>query len=67
MYPGRERRHPASSSDHDRFTVHSRRQRLARVEYTITVTDTKTGQLKDYANTLGSFGSLGDTNALPLP
>ena len=40
---------------------------LTNVQYTIRVTDTQTGQFKDYTNTLGSFGSVGDTEAFAVP
>ena len=36
---------------------------LSNVGYTITVTDTETGDAKTYRNELGSFGSVGDTAA----
>ncbi len=38
---------------------------LSNVEFTLTVTDTVTGASKTYLNPLGSFGSNGDTTALP--
>jgi hypothetical protein len=37
---------------------------LSNVEYTITVTDTVTGQTKTYQNPLGNFASAADTSAL---
>jgi|GEM_PF-1611529 len=40
---------------------------LSNVEYTLRVTDTETGQVRDYTNTLGSFGSVGDTAAFSVP
>jgi hypothetical protein len=36
---------------------------LSSVEYTITVTDTQTGSVKEYRNPAGRFGSAGDTGA----
>jgi ELWxxDGT repeat protein len=36
---------------------------LSNVEYTITVTDTQTGAVKEYKNPSGQFGSAGDTGA----
>jgi len=36
---------------------------LSNVEYTITVTDTSTGQVRTYANPAGSLVSLADTSA----
>ncbi len=36
---------------------------LSNVEYTITVTDTQTGAVKEYKNPSGQFGSVGDTGA----
>ena len=36
---------------------------LSNVEYTITVTDHETGEMRPYFNPLGVFGSLGDTEA----
>ena len=36
---------------------------LSNVEYTITVTDTQTGSVKEYRNPAGQFGSVGDTEA----
>ncbi len=36
---------------------------LSNVEYTLTVTDTVTGQRKTYRNPAGNFGSRGDTDA----
>jgi hypothetical protein len=36
---------------------------LSNVQYTITVTDTQTGQVKTYFNPPGHFGSVGDTTA----
>jgi hypothetical protein len=36
---------------------------LSSVEYTITVTDTQTGSVKEYRNPAGRFGSVGDTGA----
>ncbi|HVS63368.1 MAG TPA: hypothetical protein VMT85_07675 [Thermoanaerobaculia bacterium] len=38
---------------------------LSNVEYTLTVDDSVTGNSKTYFNPLGSFGSVGDTSALP--
>lgn len=38
---------------------------LTNVEYTITVTDTETGQSVTYSNPAGQFGSKADTSALP--
>ncbi|MEO8189466.1 MAG: hypothetical protein ABI682_03915 [Acidobacteriota bacterium] len=38
---------------------------LSNVEYTMTVTDTVTGNVKTYVNPSGSFGSVGDTSAFP--
>ncbi len=38
---------------------------LSNVEYTMTVTDTVTGNVKRYVNPSGSFGSVGDTSAFP--
>ena len=38
---------------------------LSNVEYTITVTDTETGQAKRYRNPSGNFASVGDVEALP--
>jgi hypothetical protein len=38
---------------------------LSNVEFTLTVTDTVTGNSKSYVNPLGVFASLGDTAALP--
>ena len=40
---------------------------LSNVEYTITVTDVETGAVKRNVNPLGTFGSLGDTEALCVP
>ncbi len=40
---------------------------LSNVQYTLRVTDTETGQFKDYTNSLGSFGSVGDTEAFLVP
>ncbi len=37
---------------------------LSNVEYTITVLDTITGRVATYTNPAGSFGSVGDTNAI---
>ena len=36
---------------------------LTNVEFTLTVTDTHTGQTKIYQNPLGGFASVGDTSA----
>ncbi len=36
---------------------------LSNVEYTLTVTDTETGESREYHNPLGEFGSHGDTEA----
>jgi hypothetical protein len=36
---------------------------LTNVEFTLTVTDTVTGAVKQYQNPLGTFASVGDTNA----
>ena len=36
---------------------------LSNVEYTVTVTDTQTGAVKQYKNPAGQFGSVGDTGA----
>lgn len=36
---------------------------LSNVEYTLTIRDVETGTVKTYVNRLGSFGSVGDTNA----
>jgi ELWxxDGT repeat protein len=36
---------------------------LSSVEYTVTVTDTQTGSVKEYRNPAGQFGSVGDTGA----
>ena len=36
---------------------------LSSVEYTITVTDTQTGSVREYRNPAGRFGSAGDTGA----
>ncbi len=36
---------------------------LSNVQYTLTVTDTASGQVKTYTNPLGTFGSVGDTQA----
>ena len=36
---------------------------LSSVEYTVTVTDTRTGQVKRYVNPSGTFASVGDTSA----
>lgn len=38
---------------------------LSNVEYTITVTDTQTGDVKTYLNPSGRFASVGDTSAFP--
>ncbi len=38
---------------------------LSNVEYTITVTDTETDRIRTYLNSLGQFGSFGDTTAFP--
>ncbi|MEO8189467.1 MAG: hypothetical protein ABI682_03920 [Acidobacteriota bacterium] len=38
---------------------------LSNVEYTMTVTDSDTGQEKTYRNPAGNFGSTGDTSAFP--
>jgi hypothetical protein len=38
---------------------------LSNVEYTITVTDTATGQVKTYTNPSGNLGSVADTAAFP--
>ena len=40
---------------------------LSDVEYTVTVTDTVTGQTKRYHNPLHVFASTGDINAFPAP
>jgi hypothetical protein len=36
---------------------------LSNVEYTITVTDTQTGETKEYRNPSGQFASVADTGA----
>ena len=36
---------------------------LSNVEFTLTVTDTETGAVKSYENPLGTFASVGDTEA----
>lgn len=38
---------------------------LSNVEYTVTVTDTTTGETLTYENPLGEFASVGDTQAFP--
>jgi PKD repeat protein len=38
---------------------------LSQVQYTIRVTDTVTGNVKEYINPAGTFASIGDTGALP--
>ncbi len=38
---------------------------LSNVKFTLTVTDTETHRVKTYRNSLGRFGSQGDTNAFP--
>ena len=38
---------------------------LSNVAYTLTVTDTETGQIRSYSNPLRHFGSVGDTQAFP--
>jgi hypothetical protein len=38
---------------------------LSNVEYTVTVTDTQTGDVKTYLNPSGRFASVGDTSAFP--
>jgi hypothetical protein len=40
---------------------------LSSVEYTMTVTDTATGQAKRYTNPAGRLASVGDTGAFPAP
>jgi ELWxxDGT repeat protein len=40
---------------------------LSNVEYTITVTDTATGDARVYTNALGNFASFGDIEAFPAP
>lgn len=40
---------------------------LSDVEYTVTVTDTKTGGKKDYHNPKGTQAACGDVNAFPAP
>jgi len=40
---------------------------LSNVAYTINVTDTDTGQTKQYQNPLGQFCSVGDTTAFFVP
>ncbi|HYX25112.1 MAG TPA: hypothetical protein VFC23_13245, partial [Thermoanaerobaculia bacterium] len=40
---------------------------LSNLEYTLTVTDTQTGFVKKYHNPNGTFGSQGDTSAIPGP
>jgi PKD repeat protein len=40
---------------------------LSNVEYTITVTDTATGEVRTYTNPAGEFGSVGDTEAFQVP
>ena len=40
---------------------------LSNVEYTLTVTDTETGESKEYVNPSGEFGSVGDTLAFHRP
>jgi hypothetical protein len=40
---------------------------LSNVEYTLTVTDTSTGEVRTYTNPSGNFGSVGDTEAFAVP
>ncbi len=40
---------------------------LSNVEYAITVRDSETGVIKRYENAPGSFASVGDTRAFPVP
>lgn len=53
------------SAFNDRFWVYF--GSLSNVEFTLTVTDTVTGESKPYFNPLGSFGSFGDIDAFPAP
>ncbi len=40
---------------------------LSNVAFTVTVTDTETGERKVYQNPLGTFASVGDTQAFGSP
>ena len=40
---------------------------LSNLEFTLVVTDTETGECKEYVNPLGTFASVGDTGAFFIP